>query len=569
MTGFTNWLRWAFHIPKSDSIWVSSSRKHLLVPVRIKVHVRNKRQIEYKVEYLVQPGLKEQIYDLRLFLFFPAELDAASTSFFASLFESVRLHTPTVDPSELTEPDGPALRGIREALTELKSKMARDADVGPAQKRVVYQLQLLGCTFRRALRKRGKRIIVALSSGSEGLPSAEDERAAAAGICDLLETADAAMRAIQKVCSGCLADGSPRWQQEAWRLVEEQMLLEARITLLKLAARLDDIYAEEDFWPAMSESLAPRAPVEGSCLDRQQVQRLREQTARSVSSAHSAEMCEGAGKITAAAASSAGQSIINSAFADDNSARTVGGHDTGALNPVKQKPRASGNSSAAAYNNTGATGVAGLGAGQRAGTQEAEWQLTSLSRKALSSGRTKSSSLEWIYPGTLMRRLSIMGRGCEQPALQSRAVHAEDSHAAADSGPPCVNEEPDLELGLLPEHNADSTSALLTNEAGQSTLHASSGRRPGADQRSHAARELLSRARVLALQQTERLEALSEQKGYSESLLDEGADLENEHYTDRCMQPPHLSGHLTGAHTHLTIIERRQFCAQHHWRMFG
>ena len=48
------------------------------------------------MEYLVQPGLKEQIYDLRLFLFFPAELDAASTSFFASLFESVRLHTPTV-----------------------------------------------------------------------------------------------------------------------------------------------------------------------------------------------------------------------------------------------------------------------------------------------------------------------------------------------------------------------------------------------------------------------------------------------------------------------------------------
>lgn len=51
---------------------------------------------EYKVEYLVQPHLKEQIYDLRLFLFFPEELDAASTSFFSSLYESVRLHTPTV-----------------------------------------------------------------------------------------------------------------------------------------------------------------------------------------------------------------------------------------------------------------------------------------------------------------------------------------------------------------------------------------------------------------------------------------------------------------------------------------
>ena len=86
--------------------------------------------------------------------------------------------------------------------------MAKDADVGQAQKRVVYQLQLLGCTFRRALRKRGKRIIVALSGTSEGPPSAEDERGAAAGVCDLLETADAAMRAIQKVQAllSCLCD---------------------------------------------------------------------------------------------------------------------------------------------------------------------------------------------------------------------------------------------------------------------------------------------------------------------------------------------------------------------------
>ena len=59
---------------------------------------------------------------------------------------------------------------------------------------------------------------------------------------------------------------------------------------------------------------------------------------------------------------------------------------------------------------------------------------------------------------------------------------------------------------------------------------------------------------MLALQQTERLEALSEQKDYSESLLDEGADLENEHYTDRCMQPPHFSGHYTMALAHLCLI---------------
>ena len=47
-----------------------------------------------------------------------------------------------------------------------------------------------------------------------------------------------------QVCAGCQAGSSPRWQREAWRLVEEQMLLEARITLLKLASRLDDLYSE-------------------------------------------------------------------------------------------------------------------------------------------------------------------------------------------------------------------------------------------------------------------------------------------------------------------------------------
>jgi hypothetical protein len=53
-------------------------------------------------------------------------------------------------------------------------------------------------------------------------------------------------------------------------------------------------------------------------------------------------------------------------------------------------------------------------------------------------------------------------------------------------------------------------------------------------QEGHSGRQLLSAARMLALQQTERLEALSEHSGYLESLLQEDAELQNEHYTDRC-----------------------------------
>ena len=73
--------------------------------------------------------------------------------------------------------------------------MARGKDAAAGQKRVVYQLQLLGCTFRRALRKSGKRIIARLSgASSDSSPSEEEERCAAAAVCDLLEATDAAHR---------------------------------------------------------------------------------------------------------------------------------------------------------------------------------------------------------------------------------------------------------------------------------------------------------------------------------------------------------------------------------------
>ncbi len=51
---------------------------------------------EYKIDYLVSPGLAKQIYDVRLYLFFSTELDAAETSFYRSLYSAVRLHTPKV-----------------------------------------------------------------------------------------------------------------------------------------------------------------------------------------------------------------------------------------------------------------------------------------------------------------------------------------------------------------------------------------------------------------------------------------------------------------------------------------
>ena len=60
----------------------------------------------------------------------------------------------------------------------------------------------------------------------------------------LLSIAQPLTQSCLQVCGVCDTESASRWQREAWRLVEEQMLLEARITLLKLASRLDAMYAE-------------------------------------------------------------------------------------------------------------------------------------------------------------------------------------------------------------------------------------------------------------------------------------------------------------------------------------
>ena len=47
-----------------------------------------------------------------------------------------------------------------------------------------------------------------------------------------------------QVCTNCSA--MPAWIKEAWELVEEQVLVEARVSLLKLAAKLDALYPQHE-----------------------------------------------------------------------------------------------------------------------------------------------------------------------------------------------------------------------------------------------------------------------------------------------------------------------------------
>lgn len=48
-----------------------------------------------------------------------------------------------------------------------------------------------------------------------------------------------------QVCGDCEDAKMPNWLREAWHLVEELVLLEEHVTLLKLAVKLDAIYQSQ------------------------------------------------------------------------------------------------------------------------------------------------------------------------------------------------------------------------------------------------------------------------------------------------------------------------------------
>ena len=144
----------------------------------------------------------------------------------------------------------------------LKDDVARGREVAAGQKRVVYQLQLLGCTFRRALRKSGKRIIARLSSAADRSPSEAEERSAAAAICDLLEATDAAILTIRKVRGPALT--LPKEHRHIWRC--DQRLTQA---IRKMGVRCQwgiVCTFRHCIWPTDARSTPARCAMHVACV---------------------------------------------------------------------------------------------------------------------------------------------------------------------------------------------------------------------------------------------------------------------------------------------------------------
>lgn len=81
----------------------------------------------------------------------------------------------------------------------IKAKGTEGHSTNEEGKKLIFQLQLYGCTFRRAVRARVKRITSSVKDSQGAKPSAETECRMAADICHLVEAIDAAAKALHRV----------------------------------------------------------------------------------------------------------------------------------------------------------------------------------------------------------------------------------------------------------------------------------------------------------------------------------------------------------------------------------
>jgi hypothetical protein len=182
-------------------------------------------------------------------------------------------------------------------MQAMKTKAAEGKPVDEEGRKLTFELQLYACTFRRAIRSTVRRIGSSIKSAGGGPALTNAEFRAAADICQLVHSTDAAIKALQDVscamqkhptysissvsnpqclptsllplyrtlspifpvalslavtfcviadgefwmqaCKSCDSPSTPAWIREAWQLVEEQVLLEARVSLLKLITKLE------------------------------------------------------------------------------------------------------------------------------------------------------------------------------------------------------------------------------------------------------------------------------------------------------------------------------------------
>ena len=345
---------------------------------------------------------------------------------------------------------------------KLKAKHPIEGE-GP---QLAHALQLYACTFRRAIRKAVARIVADLSSDMRGdedqaLPAGA-ACAAAAAVADLLSSASKATQALEhvrpkktttfsmhieltqdvaltwggalrygrvtllQVCGKREREALPAWLQREWALADEQVLLEARVSLLKLVARMDarcpphqlSCSRRQEDGPAVQHPdpvpLQQQASLEGLAAEVQQLQERVTSCAQLAILSHPARMpaqhgsepaCTGVGGMTESAA--AGPLSAEGALEPGSGAGMAAIQERHERDAQARHGRATTTSGQDVPDQAGG-GEQGPDAGQG-------WLLSPESMHSI--GRGGASSLVFVNPRAL---LSALGRHASQaPFLAS------------------------------------------------------------------------------------------------------------------------------------------------------
>ncbi len=217
-----------------------------MIDPRLEAHDAN--QLELKLSYLVEPGVKRQRYLVETFMFVPRTLGISGQSygvqgFFEDLQTFVRLKTPQVALESLAHAgDGERwFAPIRGDLDRLLAGGARATD------ELVRSLKLLGSIYRTAIRDEGRQLasrFVSLENDVEGALMREHElgRALTAWIAAL----ESALTRLRHAGSRCEHAIVPQVVRETWAAVDEYVAIYAEEIATTLVQACDERLRADD-----------------------------------------------------------------------------------------------------------------------------------------------------------------------------------------------------------------------------------------------------------------------------------------------------------------------------------
>lgn len=207
---------------------------------RLEAHDAN--QLELKLSYLVEPGVKRQRYLVETYMFVPRTLGISGQSYGApGFFEDtqtfVRLKTPTVALEALAKA-GRGERWFSPVRAELDRLLGGGSKVTDE---LVRSLKLLGGIYRSAIRDEGRLLLsrfVSLEDDIEGALMREQELSRSLSV--FIEHLESALTRLRHVGSRCEHAIVPQVVRETWAAVDEFVSIYAEEITTSLVQACDE-----------------------------------------------------------------------------------------------------------------------------------------------------------------------------------------------------------------------------------------------------------------------------------------------------------------------------------------